>query len=436
MHIGLDLGTTNSALALHLGNTVRLFPFRSRSGPTETYRSLWHYVSHRRDAQQRLIPACGPGGIESYLDTHGDGRLIQSAKSYLADRTFEATNLFGRRTQLIELLADLVLSMRREAESTLGPLGAKLTVGRPVRFASGENSSDDVFAENRLRQALELAGFDDVQFVPEPVAAAYHYEATLDHEELVMVGDMGGGTSDFSLIRVGGDAKNLGAERILGNEGVGVAGDALDAQIVHHVVAPRLGMGSTYRPMFGNEIEVPVWIYHKLRRWHHLSFLRTRETLELLEEIRATSNQRASIEALITVLDDNLGFNLHQAVEKTKVALSTGDQARFFFEYADLKVEAQVTRKDFESWISKDTTLMAQCVDRLLASSGVDRHDVDKVFLTGGTSLVPAVRRLFEERFGASRLVTGGELISVASGLAWAGAHAENKGSAANDPAS
>lgn len=422
MHIGLDLGTTNSALALHDNDGVRLFPFSSRAGQTATYRSLWHYLGDRRDSQKRLLPACGPSGIESFLDAHGEGRLIQSAKSYLADRAFDATMLFGRRMSLIELLADLVIAMRREAEATIGPLGSKLTAGRPVRFASGQNPDDDLFAEKRLRDALALAGFDDVTFVPEPVAAAYHYEATLDHDELVIVGDFGGGTSDFSLIRVGPWARELGAERLLGNEGVGVAGDALDAQIVHHVVAPRLGMGSTYRPMFGREIEVPVWLFHKLRRWHHLSFLRNRETLELLNEIHATSNEREAIDALRTLLEDNLGFQLHRSVERTKIALSSSPDALFQFEYVDLKIEARVTRNEFESWIARDVHAMETCVDRLLASAQVDRHDVDRVFLTGGTSLVPAVRRLFEDRFGADRIVSGGELISVASGLAWASA--------------
>jgi hypothetical chaperone protein len=186
-------------------------------------------------------------------------------------------------------------------------------------------------------------------------------------------------------------------------------------------VAPMLGLGATYRAMFGRELEVPVWIYAKLRRWHHLSFLKTKKNMELIEEIASQSDDatRSRIEALVHILDYDLGYHLYRAVERAKVALSAADSTHFAF--ADpplLDIQADLTRTQFEAWISEETTAMADCVDRLLASTGVAAKDVDQVFMTGGTSFVPAVRRIFDERFGASKIRAGGEMISVATGLA------------------
>src|SRR6185312_15581311 len=191
----------------------------------------------------------GPTAIARYLDADGTGRLIQSLKSYLADRGFESTVVFNRTYSLTQLLSFLTRAVRTAAESQLGPLGKRIVVGRPVHFSSGKGDDDDAFAEARLCTAIAAAGFDDVTFEYEPVAAAYYYESRLDHDELVLIADFGGGTSYFSLVRVGPGARKDGARRILGNDGVGIAGDALDARILHHVVAPALGLGTTYRSM-------------------------------------------------------------------------------------------------------------------------------------------------------------------------------------------
>src|SRR5207302_7507401 len=181
----------------------------------------------------------------------------------------------------------------------------------------------------RLRTAIAAAGFDEISFEYEPVAAAYYYESRLDHDELVLIADFGGGTSDFSLVRVGPGARKDGARRILGNDGVGIAGDALDARILHHVVAPALGLGTTYRSMMGKELEMPVWIYGRLLRWHHLSFLKSKKTTEMLDEILDQSNEPAKIDALVHVIEHDLGYHLYRAVERAKVELSSSARARF-----------------------------------------------------------------------------------------------------------
>jgi hypothetical chaperone protein len=163
---------------------------------------------------------------------------------------------------------------------------------------------------------------------------------------------------------------------------------------------------------------VPVWIYARLRRWHHLSFLKTKKNSELLAEIASQSDDAEKIEGLIHILDNDLGYHLYSAIERAKVELSKRDETVFLFEDYPLKIEARITRAEFEGWISEETTAMAECVDRLLATTGIPASSVDRVFMTGGTSFVPAVRRIFDERFGAEKIRAGGEMISVATGLA------------------
>lgn len=412
--IGLDLGTTNSAIAIADGERVRLATFEHAAGTSDTFRSILYFAAGEK-------PSAGPRAIDRYLAAAGEGRLIQSVKSYVADATFQATNIFNRTTTIVDLLALLLRELRDAAEPTLGPLGNQATVGRPVHFVTERGADDEALAVGRLREALARAGWDDVQFEYEPVAAARFYEERLDHDELVLVADFGGGTSDFSLVRVGPGQRGRGVERILGSDGVGIAGDSLDARIMQKLVAPQLGLGTTYRSLMGNkDLPVPVWIYARLLRWHHLSFLKSKKNLEMLEGIASQAEDDASIRALLHVLENDLGYHLYRAIEQTKVALSRADSAVFRFADEPLAIEAAVTRADFESWIAEDMATMATCVDGLLARVGAAASDVDQVFMTGGTSFVPAVRKIFASRFGEARIRAGGELVSVASGLALA----------------
>lgn len=419
--VGLDLGTTNSALAVVDGDdrNVTLARFAHRGGVSDTFRSILYFHPDAPDGRRGITSEAGPAAIERYLDAEGTGRLLQSLKSYLADRGFESTNVYGRTYSLTDLLAFLVRALGAAAKTELGELGPRIVVGRPVHFSGADTAEEDAFAEGRLRAAITTAGFADVVFEYEPVAAAYFYESRLDHDELVLIADFGGGTSDFSLVRVGPEARRAGgARRILGSDGVGIAGDAIDAKILHHVVSPELGLGSTYRSMLGKELAAPVWLYAKLRRWHHLSFLKSKRTTELLREMLDQANDRPKIESLIHVIDHELGYGLYRSVERAKVALSSSDSAPFLFEDGPVRIASTIARADFERWIAEETGAMAECVDRMLARAGVAAGDVDRVFMTGGTSFVPAVRALFDARFGAGKIVAGGEMISVASGLA------------------
>lgn len=417
--LGLDFGTTNSALAIATGDgPPSLAEFASASGPMPSFRSVLFFGREERGSVVETL--AGPLGIDRYLESEGERRLMQSLKSFLASSLFQATSVFGRTTTLEELIGRMLRDLADRCERDGFSLSDTVVVGRPVRFAKAKDEQDDVLAVERLRAALGLAGFGHVVFEFEPVAAAYHYERGLLEDELLLIADFGGGTSDFCLLSVGpGVRGRRRAEDILGTEGIAIAGDCFDASIIRHLVAPQLGRGSRYRNLFSEEsMPMPSSIYSDLERWHHLSFLNSRKTLAFLHDVLRGATDPEKIEALIHIVRAELGYPLYRSVQRTKLELSRGTESMFRFADDPVHIEARVTRGDFEGWIADDVAEIAACVDRLLEKTGVAEAEVDRVFMTGGSSFVPAVRREFSRRFGEDRLRTGGELISVASGLA------------------
>jgi hypothetical chaperone protein len=288
--VGFDFGTTNSSVALVDGDKqVQLASFPSLSGETQSFRSVL-YFEHSKTAAgpKRMHAFAGPAAIEHYLQAEEKGRLVQSLKSHLSSRSLTGTEVFGRRYKLEDLIARMITDLRKHAAQQFHkPIGYAM-VGRPVRFVGAETDADDDFAVARLREAFTAAGFEHVDFEMEPVAAACAYESTLDHDELILIGDFGGGTSDFSLLRVGREVRRRGRtpKDLLGNSGVGLAGDAFDARIVRKLVSPALGSNSEARSLNKILPAVPAWIYANLERWHYLSFLRTNNVREILKSAR------------------------------------------------------------------------------------------------------------------------------------------------------
>lgn len=419
--IGIDFGTTNSSVArcVEGSSAVELVRFPFAGGVTESYRSLLYLEQVRQPGKNRIVSWTGPAGIEHYLARETAGRLIQSLKSFLTSRTLQSTQVFDRRVTIEDLIARILRDLREQAERQFGVPIAAAVAGRPVHFVGAETEEDNVYAEGRLRHAYRLAGFETVHFVMEPVAAAHYYESTLQRDELILIGDFGGGTSDFSLLRVGPGIRRAGrnAADLLGNAGIGIAGDAFDAKIVRRLVSPCLGSGTSMRSV-DKILPVPGWIYAKLERWHHLSFLKAKDTMNMLASVKGQALEPRKIEALIHLINEDLGYQLHQAVQKTKIDLSLESSARFRFSDGFVEIDAVAQRPCFEDWIAEELAALERCVDSLLQNSGVRPADVNMVFLTGGSSFIPVVRRIFERRFGADRIRTGNEFTSVARGLA------------------
>ena len=206
----------------------------------------------------------------------------------------------------------------------------------------------------------------------------------------------------------------------LGQAGVGIAGDTFDYRIMDHVVSPLLGKGSTYR-VFGNDLPVPIEYYSSFARWHRLSLMRAPRTIRDIETVARTAEHPERLQALLRVIRNELGYELYRAVSGVKAELSRAEAARLRFDHADFSIDVAITRAEFEAWIAPDLARIAKTVDAALAEAGLGEGGIDRVFLTGGSSLVTAVRRLFDARFGPDRVMGGGEFVSVAEGLALIG---------------
>ena len=401
--VGIDFGTTNSAIAI----------VRPRSPPEVLPlpggRAYWRTVLCFEPGEGDRGPAritAGAPAIARWAEREGEARLVQSIKSHLASSSFVDTFIFGRRWRVEDLVAKYLRELRAAAPIELG---ARAVIGRPVRYWGAEDADDDARAVSRMKTALDAAGFTDVTFEHEPVAAAHAYAQRLARDELVLIADFGGGTSDFSVVEVG-----PGRANVLASSGVALAGDSFDARIIDAVVAPALGRGTRYEVEMGGEAPVPSWIYNKLRRWHHLSFLKSSETVLLLERIRRGARAPEMIEKLCRVVEDDLGLALHASVESAKVALSSSERAQLDF----AEISAAIARIDFDAWIAEELGAIDAAVTEALARAGATVDRIDRVFTTGGSSQVIAVQRALAARFGAGKLVGGEELTSVASGLA------------------
>jgi hypothetical chaperone protein len=418
-YVGIDFGTTNSAVAIaEEDGSVRTVRFPAGKDSTESFRSLIYFERVRENGRFHLRAHTGPDAITRYLASDEKGRLIQSLKAFLPSTLVRSTRIFNTVYLLEDMVAFLVQQLLRKSEYLVGELGPKSVVGRPVRFSSKESGTSDALAVQRLQDAFLRAGMGDITFEYEPVAAAYYYESLLHKDEVILVADFGGGTSDFSLVRLGPSFRNRFADReILGSEGIASAGDAFDAKIVKHLVSPLLGAESEYRSL-GKLLLMPAWIYLQLEHWHHLSFLKSKETMDVLTSLRAMALEPERIENLISIIQEDLGFHLHQAVQKTKAELSAAESSLFSFEVPGLSISKQVTRAEFETWIAEELEMISACLNRLLKQADIKTAQIDRVFLTGGTSFVPAVRQIFRDRFTDDRIATGAEFTSVAKGLA------------------
>ena len=411
--IGLDFGTTNTSLAVvDDRGQARLAGFGE---PNHTFRSVLYFTAG--EVYGRPEATAGPAAIADYLATDTPGRLVQSLKSYLADSRFTRTNVYGRTYRLEQMLELLLSNVRQAAETELGKLDAHVVVGRPVHFVSATCAEDDDLAIERLRAALQGAGFDDVSFLYEPVAAAYGYRQRLTDRELVLIADFGGGTTDLSLVELAPlsprDDPSAGVT-IVGTAGVAIAGDCFDGRMVQHAIAPAFGHDATYHSPMGRDLPVPAWPYMRLRRWQHVSFLKNPKTLELLAEVGRTASRPEAIAALAHVIENDLGFELHRSVQSSKLQLSREDRSELRFAHGPMPLETAIERSDFESWIQPDRDKIADCLATILQQSGADTNAIDAVFLTGGSSLVPSVRTLFADQFGREKLRGGDERWSSA----------------------
>src|SRR4051794_9696219 len=410
--LGIDFGTTNTVVALaDASGPAHLVKFPAPEGELFAFRSCLSF--HAGDKPSDRSIAAGPWAIDAYVEDPADTRFIQSFKSFAAAESFTETQILGRRYRFEDLLSTFLLKVREYAGSGMADLPARVIVGRPVTFAGA--APVEPLALLRYETAFRRMGFTDILYAYEPVGAAFFFARGLDHDATVLVGDFGGGTSDFSIIRFEREAGEIRATP-LGRSGVGVAGDAFDYRIIDNLVSPALGKGSAYES-FGKTLPIPNRYYAAFARWDHLALMRASRDMREIRALEREAVEPEKIGRLIEVLDENLGYQLYRAISELKIALSSQESAPFRFHAGSINIGREVARSEFEGWIAPELALIEKAVDAALADADLTPEGVDRVFLTGGSSLTPAVRQVFHRRFPPERIETGAELESIASGL-------------------
>jgi hypothetical chaperone protein len=417
--LGLDFGTTNTVAArTNRSGKPEVVAFDHGGELISTFRSVLCFFQTRlRPGVSENRIEAGPWGIARFAEDPQDCRFLQSFKTFAASKAFVDTIVQGKRYRFEDLLSTFLLKMEAHAGVGLTPRPNRLVIGRPVTFAGGD--PDEALAMRRYQAGLDVLGFDSVDFVYEPVAAAFFYAQRLTRSATILVADFGGGTSDFSIIRFEKAHDKLSAIP-LGASGVGIAGDTFDYRLIDHVVSPRLGKGTRYRS-FGKELEIPVHYFANFARWNQLAIMKSPATLRELEELASAAIDRSGLDRLIELIEDDLTWDLYRAVSETKIALSQQESTRLKVASGSIRIDTEVTRAEFETWVAPDIVRIEETVDAAMVRAGVGTSGIDRVFLTGGSSYLPVIRRLFERRFGAEKLETGDQLVSIAAGLALIG---------------
>ena len=327
--LGIDFGTTNTVVALaDASGPAHLVKFPAPEGELFAFRSCLSF--HAGDQPNARAIAAGPWAIDAYVEDPAETRFIQSFKSFAASESFSETTILNRRYRFEDLLSTFLLKLRAYADAGMAELPSRVIVGRPVTFAGGAPS--EPLALSRYETAFARMGFTEILYAYEPVGAAFFFARELDHDATVLVGDFGGGTSDFSIIRFERHAGEIRAIP-LGRSGVGVAGDAFDYRIIDNLVSPALGKGSSYQS-FGKVLPIPNRYYSAFARWDQLALMRASRDMREIRALVREAMEPEKIERLVETLDENYGYQLYRSVSRLKEALSSEEAAEFRVEFS------------------------------------------------------------------------------------------------------
>lgn len=441
MRIGIDFGTTNSGAALFDGRRVTLFPLDPAGTPPTVIRSALyvtrdHQVLIGREAsdtyyrqnsgrprklvrqyvgQLEQIFSDGLKVVEDIfarIDELSPGRLLRSLKGELASG-YEGTVIFGRTYELEELIAIYLREIRRRVEAETGQRVDSVVLGRPVNFAGTGvvQSGGNERARERLRNAAEGAGFREVAFELEPVAAALHYELTATDPQNIVVFDFGGGTLDVTVMRVGGKEER----RLFAAGGVGIAGEVFDRRIVEGVVLDHFGRGSTWGD---DAIPLPSRYTEALLNWQTILELNRPDTLHFLRSVQTSSSHPARILALESLVVNDEGMRLFDEVERAKIALSAVRFAVIRLTGEEIDLWQPLTRSQFQGLISEEMRRIKACLLETLDRSGLGAGDIDAVVRTGGSAQIPAFIEMLGSIFGPEKVVLSDVFSGVTAGLA------------------
>ena len=404
---GLDFGTSNSAIGVARDGTAVLAPVEAENTliPSAVF----------FDYETRGRVLFGNEAIAAYV-AQTEGRLMRALKSILGSPLIdEETSLGGRKVPLREVVEIFVRHLKHKAEALAGREITTVVHGRPVRFVDDDDGAD-ARAQQVLEDIARRVGYRDVAFVYEPIAAAHDYEQTVQSEEVVLIADIGGGTSDFSVVRVGPQHRGRADRRrdVLANTGVRVGGTDFDAALSLAAVMPLLGLGTR---LVGKDLPMPNALFHQLATWATINFAYTFRNEREVAELVSLAREPEKVARLLATLQQRLGHRLAFAVEEAKIMLSAAERAAVPLSFLEAGLAITATREKFDRAIAARVERLQTAAGDCIAAAGLDPAAIDTVFLTGGSSRVPAVRAAIGRAAPGARLAGGSDLLSVALGL-------------------
>lgn len=406
----IDFGTSNSLLSAVSPNGVDA-PLAI--DPTAEDPSVLRSILFFSESREWHF---GAAALHRYLGDGMRGRFMRSLKRFLPMLSFEETYLGTRRVKLEELIGVFLREMRTRANAHYGVDVRRTLLGRPARFA--DDPEADALAQDRLERAAHFAGFEDVHFCPEPVAAAYDFKSRLTEPKVVLVADFGGGTSDFTVARL---VPGENHAEVLAIGGVSVAGDAFDGSIMRHKVSRHFGAEVTYRMPFGsNVLTMPRSLMEALCSPADTCLLARRDIMSFLKDVRGGSlgpDDKQHIDQLLCLVEDSLGFQVFEAIEHTKRALSEHAETQLHFDYPGIELCEPITCDEFQGFSAPQVQLILDSLDRTIEASGMGASELDLVCCTGGTARVAGLKTGIAERFQPAQIVRLRGLHSVIQGL-------------------
>ena len=414
--LAIDFGTSNSLVgAFHQGEALSALAIDPHAVDPTLMRTLL-YFPHAD------LCYYGSEAIEKYIEEDMEGRLFRSFKSHLPNQNYLGTMLSNRILTLENLVGIFLLELKKRAEKTLGVSVDKAVIGRPARYSMDPVA--DGFALHRMQKAALTAGFKEVQFVPEPLAAAFDYRRQIEKEKIVLIGDFGGGTSDFTLIKL--NPKKFSKEDVLAIDGCPLAGDALDSVFMSQKLNRYFGATSRYRlPMGSNILTMPPAVTQRMNHPAHIVHLKEKDTYEFIKEVSKcslTKEDKAAVDRLFVMIEDQQIFPFFEVIEKMKRGLSASDSADFSFDYPGIQIQEHFQNSQFIDWSLPTKEKIFEALDRCLETAAIKAGQVDLVCLTGGTAKVPFIQAELERRFGREKLQTQAHFHSVLGGLVEASA--------------
>lgn len=406
---GLDFGTSNSSIGFIEDDEPRLAQFDDKK-----------YIPSAIFFDYDLPdPLFGSTAIEKYIDGC-EGRMIWSPKNALGSGLIlEKTQIKDSLMSFKDIIALIIENLKSQCEQqSQGPMH-NVVVGRPVFFNDNDKYLDKL-AEEAMGEILRSLGFKNIEFEFEPIAAAIHYEHTIATEQIAFIVDMGGGTSDFTVAKLEPVCKKSLRDRtknILSVGGIHVAGTDFDRQLSLKTLMPELGLGANYKSLEGAWMPVPPGLYRDLATWHKIGLLYNNKNISYIKSKIYTSDCPMHFERMLDVLLKRRGHYLARLVEKAKIDLTDRHSSLLCTQEIEPEIIKEIHRTEFERSIEELIRDIAQTISLTIEDAGISPQEIDAIFMTGGSSLIPAVREQIFSIMPNARLIEGDKFGSVALGL-------------------